>query len=291
MTCDQALETISAALDGEASAKERAQLDAHLAHCPACAALFDELAGQSRLLRQLDCQVPDGLAEDILKHLPEQQLPAARRGRTGRWRRWGTVAACAVLVLWGAVSLPVWEGRDDGAPSTANGDIPAVQSVDAPPSAAAFSGDGAQSQDALNDAQGAPKSWDRAVGTVGEVHTLSIPWSQQLEAPAAQLIASAQALADCLSGYAAPEADQALALYPDDYFDQAVLVAVTLTAPSSSVSHTVEAVVPTEEGYEILVRRSVPDVAADDMAAWLLLVETDEPIHPEDTLTVLFDES
>ena len=58
MNCDQALEAISAALDGELSAKERAQLEAHLAHCPSCAALFDELAGQSRLLRQLDCQVP-----------------------------------------------------------------------------------------------------------------------------------------------------------------------------------------------------------------------------------------
>ena len=53
MNCDQALEAISAALDGELSAKERTLLDAHLADCPTCAALFDELAGQSRLLRQL----------------------------------------------------------------------------------------------------------------------------------------------------------------------------------------------------------------------------------------------
>ena len=51
MNCDQALEAISAALDGELSAKERTLLDAHLADCPTCAALFDELAGQSRLLR------------------------------------------------------------------------------------------------------------------------------------------------------------------------------------------------------------------------------------------------
>ena len=77
MNCDQALEAISAALDGELSAKERTLLDAHLADCPTCAALFDELAGQSRLLRQLDCQVPEDLTARILSQLPEQITPAA----------------------------------------------------------------------------------------------------------------------------------------------------------------------------------------------------------------------
>ena len=113
MNCDQALEAISAALDGELSAKERAQLEAHLAHCPSCAALFDELAGQSRLLRQLDCQVPEGLSAEILSSLPEQVTPA-RRFRAGRWRRWGTVAACAVLVLWAGLALPF--GQEEGRP-------------------------------------------------------------------------------------------------------------------------------------------------------------------------------
>lgn len=78
MNCDQALEAISAALDGELSAKERTLLDAHLADCPTCAALFDELAGQSRLLRQLDCQVPEDLTARILSQLPEQITPARR---------------------------------------------------------------------------------------------------------------------------------------------------------------------------------------------------------------------
>lgn len=110
MNCDQALEAISAALDGELSAKERTLLDAHLADCPTCAALFDELAGQSRLLRQLDCQIPEDLTARILSQLPEQITPA-RRFSPRRWQRWGTVAACAVLVFWAGLALPLRESN------------------------------------------------------------------------------------------------------------------------------------------------------------------------------------
>lgn len=104
MTCDEALELLSAALDGELSPAERNTLDAHLAECPGCAALFDQLAGQSRLLRDLECEVPDGLSERILSGLPGQA--PARRGRVIHWRRWGTLAACLALVVWAGFSLP-----------------------------------------------------------------------------------------------------------------------------------------------------------------------------------------
>ena len=145
MNCDQALEAISAALDGELSAKERAQLEAHLAQCPSCAALFDELAGQSRLLRQLDCQVPEGLSAEILSSLPEQVTPA-RRFRAGRWRRWGTVAACAVLVLWAGLAFPFGQGED--APDTADlGSSTAQYNMGDAPAPEQFSVDGAMLPD------------------------------------------------------------------------------------------------------------------------------------------------
>lgn len=117
MTCENALEAISAALDGELSPAQRAELDAHLASCPACAALFEELAGHSRLLRELDCEVPAGLSDRILSALPEQS-PAKKR-TSPRWQRYGTLAACLALVIWAGIALPGQFSKAESAASDA----------------------------------------------------------------------------------------------------------------------------------------------------------------------------
>lgn len=285
MNCDQALESISAALDGELSARERAQLDAHLAHCPTCSALFDELAGQSRLLRQLDCQVPSRLSDRIMSSLPEQVTPA-RRFRAGRWRRWGTVAACAVLVLWAGLALPF--GEDDaGLEPMVNNTV--VGNNAAVPSAAQFSADGAVPQDALPGTDDSPlKAGERMAGVLGDVRTLSIPWTETMKIPAAQVLASAQDLADCLAEYAVQEQAELLNRYSDRYFDSAVLIAVTAASPDAP---TVEEFVPVEDGYELVIHRETPAPAAGTRAAWLLLVEADGSISPEDPVTVVVDEA
>ena len=54
MDCNQALEYISAALDGELTAEEVAELDAHLADCPECQALAEEC---QRILTLVDGQI------------------------------------------------------------------------------------------------------------------------------------------------------------------------------------------------------------------------------------------
>ncbi len=43
LTCEQALELISAQLDGALTAEEAGALDEHLAQCPACRALRADL--------------------------------------------------------------------------------------------------------------------------------------------------------------------------------------------------------------------------------------------------------
>ena len=53
LTCEQALELISAQLDGALTAEEAGALDEHLAQCPACRALRADLSTLHQLLPTL----------------------------------------------------------------------------------------------------------------------------------------------------------------------------------------------------------------------------------------------
>ena len=155
MTCEQALEAMSAALDGELSAEERKELDEHLNTCPKCAALMKELSGQSLLLRQLDCDVPTGLDARILSALPEQPRPA-KKGKIIHWRRWGTLAACLILALWGGSALT--NGLRMGADA-------ALNNMAAPPMMDAVPGDTGEAPDDSCAAGGSGAETDRGGGS------------------------------------------------------------------------------------------------------------------------------
>lgn len=100
MDCNQALEYISAALDGELTAEEVAELDAHLADCPECQALAEEFGILSVALSDMEEVPPPGLAEQIKTRLdpaPPVSLNAARRKI--RRRAWGSLAAMLAVVV------------------------------------------------------------------------------------------------------------------------------------------------------------------------------------------------
>lgn len=100
MDCNQALEYISAALDGELTAEEVAELDAHLADCPECQALAEEFGILSVALSDMEEVPPPGLAEQIKARLdpaPPVSLDAARRKI--RRRAWGSLAAMLAVVV------------------------------------------------------------------------------------------------------------------------------------------------------------------------------------------------
>ena len=319
MTCEQALEAMSAALDGELSAEERKELDEHLNTCPACAALMKELSGQSLLLRQLDCDVPTGLDARILSALPEQPRPA-KKGKIIHWRRWGTLAACLILALWGGSALT--NGLRMGADAALNS-MAAPPMMDAAPGDAANGSSSADAGGAEDRGGGSADPGEEAGDSVGgadpgeaasgdtaakssesgfddfSAHFILIPsgsaagidalylraqWSEGLDAPAAQLVSDADALA-ALAGSLGIEED-ALANYGDAFFEEHRLIAVTLTESSGSVSHTVCGLELTEDGWQVDILRSVPDIGTCDMAAWLILVETDLTVTDGDVLTV-----
>lgn len=107
MTCQEIPELLSASLDGELTADEQARLDAHLDTCPACRALYEELAGLHAA--DWEPEVPPELTDRILN-----DLPAQRSGKVVYWKRWGAMAAAIALVALAAWRLPLRPPADPG---------------------------------------------------------------------------------------------------------------------------------------------------------------------------------
>lgn len=104
MTCETALELMSAALDGELTADEQAQLDEHLAQCGPCRALFDDLTAIHGACDDWEVAPPPELREKILSDLPAQDKP--RKVVPIRWGRWAAMAATFLFVSFAAWRLP-----------------------------------------------------------------------------------------------------------------------------------------------------------------------------------------
>lgn len=104
MTCDNALELLSAALDGELSVEEKAQLDRHLAQCDGCRALYDDLTAIHGACAGLEVAPPPALKANILQNLPAQKK--AEKVILVHWKRWAAMAAAFVLVSLAAWNLP-----------------------------------------------------------------------------------------------------------------------------------------------------------------------------------------
>ncbi len=101
MDRDEAMELLSAALDGELDLAQQALLDEYLAQCPDCRALQTELLGMEEALGALEVPAPAELKERILAGLPPQRS----KGGAVHWRRWCAMAACAALVVLGLWQL------------------------------------------------------------------------------------------------------------------------------------------------------------------------------------------
>ena len=71
--CDQALEWISAALDGALTPEEQRRLDTHLAACAECRALAKELR---QLQREMpgEAEVPAGFHQAVMDRIAAEQV-------------------------------------------------------------------------------------------------------------------------------------------------------------------------------------------------------------------------
>lgn len=111
--CNEYTELISAVLDGALSPDQRKELEAHLASCPECAALFKELSALHAALEDLpSVEPPAELKARIMEAVAaEKVVPFAPRKNdrpSHRWR-WLTSAAVLAIVLLGTWSWKPWE--------------------------------------------------------------------------------------------------------------------------------------------------------------------------------------
>ena len=120
-SCDEIAELISASLDGELSADEQTALDEHIAHCPACSALLDDLrALHTAAADWEEVPAPAGFTESVMSAIaaetvlekPDNVIPfVPKKAKHNYWKKWGISAAAIAIVVLGAVSAPSLMGN------------------------------------------------------------------------------------------------------------------------------------------------------------------------------------
>ena len=251
-SCEQVLEWISAELDGELSEPDRSALHEHLEHCPACSALYQELAGLSGALEELAAPAPDGFVQNVMARIAAEAaqegaehtvIPFPAKKRTP-WKGWAASAAVVAVVVLGAVSLPgLLTGGTGGGAGADSAAI--VSAADAGDAGTADAADGsanteAESQDNLrmdmektlddnsvdsagNDASAlqpsaAPESADGQPGAMP--FSAANAADQTEQSLCGVLVITAQPLPDGLEEYTGTLNDQGQTEYlvPSDYF-------------------------------------------------------------------------
>lgn len=147
MDCKQAVEAVSAALDGELTAAEQAELEAHLSVCPACRALAEDFSALNAALTENEPAPPPELADRVMARIAEENrvVPISAGRRPGR-RRWMSLAAAAALVLC-AGGLGVWLKNGGIGMDGASGAPMAYMGANSAASGAGGSGDRAAMDD------------------------------------------------------------------------------------------------------------------------------------------------
>ena len=117
MDCRQFERQLQLYVDGLLSTNEREDVLLHAQTCPSCAALLQDMTELVGLLSANLCTLepPAGFMEAVMVALPELYVKQVKRIKVSQpvWRRWGAVAAAAVLlVAAGVVSLLPGENLD-----------------------------------------------------------------------------------------------------------------------------------------------------------------------------------
>ena len=94
MNCEEYRAMISCALDGELTEEEQHRLDAHLRDCADCRSYRDALSGLSEAL-QKSVEAPAELRTRVMDSVRADM----RKKKLRRFTRYGSLAACAVLLL------------------------------------------------------------------------------------------------------------------------------------------------------------------------------------------------
>jgi predicted anti-sigma-YlaC factor YlaD len=104
LTCTEATHALGIYLVGALDPRERADVEAHLAQCPACRDELAGLAGLPGLMSRLSTEEVLAGPPPVDDALLERLLMSAARGRkVARQRRWLTAVAAVFVLLAGSV--------------------------------------------------------------------------------------------------------------------------------------------------------------------------------------------
>jgi hypothetical protein len=107
--CEAYTELISAAVDGALSPEEQVRLEAHLAQCPHCRALLEDLTALHAVLADLPpVEPPVGLKEQIMDAIEKEKvisMPQAKKKSVQPWKRYLASAAVLAVVLAGGYGI------------------------------------------------------------------------------------------------------------------------------------------------------------------------------------------
>ena len=101
--CEKIQEMISAMLDGEISERDRAVIEAHIASCPECAAMYEDFAALSGELNESFSEVPANLHSRIMKGVRVSRKP--KKPLLIALRPYMSAAACLVVVIGAVFAL------------------------------------------------------------------------------------------------------------------------------------------------------------------------------------------
>ena len=318
MTCEQYTMLLSQRMDGELTLAQAKELEAHLAVCPLCRALAEELSALTASLRDLDeMEAPEGFVDNVMACVRAEQparpkvVPLFRRPQ---FRAVAGLAACAVLCV-GLYSAGLVPGREMSsakmaAPASAPAmDAPAerpaaapqveeifadaemellvgnVQDSAAAPAPAEAAGESRTEEFSYE--TGASASDGCRYAFFGEQSVIRVTWGETPAAPVARVLGGADSLADFLKQFPADDLSEVADAYPAEFFENAHLLAVVEEEPSGSVSHSLD-----PQGLlwdSVTVLRHVPSEGTDDLAAWLILAEVDTAFEDGKELTVLME--
>ncbi|MBS7219726.1 MAG: zf-HC2 domain-containing protein, partial [Oscillospiraceae bacterium] len=102
LSCEEALEQMSQALDGPLTGEEQGELEAHLASCPGCREDWAALRELHQAMGDLEeTQAPEGFAGRVMDRIREEVRPAkvVPLWRRPQWKAAAGLAACVVICV------------------------------------------------------------------------------------------------------------------------------------------------------------------------------------------------
>ena len=252
LTCEDALERMSQALDGPLPLEERQALEEHLESCPECRAAYEALFQMEDALREIgETPAPAELSARVMEQIQAEAAPARRpapRWNRAGWRNLAGLAACAVLCLG------LWHGAGLGSRENVV-DEPSAASQSAGQEDASSRGlldemEPAQEEDPV-DAQPAPAQADVPEEDAPEKAESSLPSGQE-EAACSQTEGAPAADTRSILEQESPGVPEAYAHMPDadSSGSQSEQEPVTIQEPEEETEPQVQGTAPASHTQE-----------------------------------------